>query len=227
MRNILLALLLANILYFMYARFVEPPPDTGVVVVDAGDLGPALELADSAPPEAATSVGAVLGTGRPTDLAAVVGRTCVSVGPFREAPDSDAALAELRGDGLSGSVRSTEGEIFVGHWVQIRNIPDREAGNHMLGELHDGGLGDAYLVETDDEGIKISLGLFGDVAGAERIELEAKSLGLPAEIAPRTREATVYFVDLELPPGRGASTIVGRYGEELVALRDAATCPRN
>ena len=37
--------------------------------------------------------------------------------------------------------------------------------------------------------------------------------------------ADVFFVDIGLPPGKGAGSIVERYGEELVALRDAATCP--
>ena len=74
----------------------------------------------------------------------------------------------------------------------------------MLDKLHDGGLGDAYLVETEDEGIKISLGLFGDINGAEKIELQARGLGLDAVIAPRMVDGTVYYVDIALPPGRGA-----------------------
>ena len=69
------------------------------------------------------------------------------------------------------------------------------------------------------------MGLFGDVERAERIELQARSLDLPADISPRTREGTVYFVDIGLPPGKGAGAIVEKYGEERVAMRDAATCP--
>jgi hypothetical protein len=97
----------------------------------------------------------------------------------------------------------------------------------MLRTLRTGGLGDAYLVEDDEGGFKISLGLFGEMTGAERIELEAKSMGLPADITPRMREATVFFVDLGLPPGQGASEIVEKYGESKVMLRDKAVCPRS
>ena len=225
MRNSLLALLLANILYFMWGMFVEEPPEYGVAVVDEADLGPPLDVSGAAAAEAATSVGAVLGSGRPSDLAAVVGRSCVTVGPFRTGEDADGALAEFEEDGMRATLRTTDAPVFVGHWVQIRDIPSREAGNEMIEKLKEGGLGDAYLVETEEDGLKISLGLFGEMPRAERIELQAKSLGLPADITARTRDATVTFVDVGLPPGKGAGSIVEKYGEERVLLRDLATCP--
>ena len=155
-----------------------------------------------------------------------MGRSCVTVGPFRAIADADSAQTRYSGEGMRAEVRSAVGQIFVGHWVQIRNVESRAAGNDMLGKLREGGLGDAYLVETEDEGIKISLGLFGDINGAEKIELQAKGLGFNAEITPRMNEGTVYFVDIALPPGRGAGGIIEQYGEEKVKLRDAASCPQ-
>jgi hypothetical protein len=230
MRNLLLTLLLANVLYFMWGRFVAPESDTGIALVEETDMGPPLQLADANSPipepapidpdsDAAPAI-------RPAELEAQVGRSCVTVGPLRESTEANEALAEFEADGLNGRVRTTQGEVFVGHWVQIKGIPNRATANTMLGTLHAGGLGEAYIVETADEGIKISLGLFGDIAGAERTELQAKSMDLPAEISPRTRAATVFYVDLGLPPGRGAGSMIERYGEEKVLLRDAATCPR-
>jgi hypothetical protein len=41
-----------------------------------------------------------------------------------------------------------------------------------------------------------------------------------------TRDATVFFVDIALPPGKGARSIVDKHGEEKVLLREAATCPQ-
>ncbi|MDH3441728.1 MAG: SPOR domain-containing protein [Gammaproteobacteria bacterium] len=227
MRNILMALVVANILYWMWGRFVEEPAETGIVVVDESELGPPLKLNRSTVAEAAASVGAVLGTGKPSDLAAVVGRSCVSLGPFKTNMDADVALSEYRADGMRASMRTTEGQVFVGHWVQIRNIPNREEGNAMLDKLREGGLGDAYLVPTEEDGLKISLGLFGEKSRAERVELQAKSMDLPADITPRMRDATVFFVDIGLPPGKGAGDMIERYGEDLVLLRNQATCPRS
>ena len=227
MKNILMLLVLANVLYFLWGRFVEAPEESGVVVVRESELGPALDVSRSTGTEAAASVGAVLGSGKPSDLAAVVGRTCVSIGPFKSNAEASGALADYTNEGMRASIRTTQGQVFVGHWVQIRNIPDREAGNAILEQLRMGGLGDAYLVPTDDEGLKISLGLFGEMSRAERVELQAKSLDLAADITPRMRDTTVFFVDVGLPPGKGAVAMMEKYGEENVLLRDLATCPRS
>jgi hypothetical protein len=226
MKNLLMLLVLANILYFMWGRFVSEPEETGVVIVRESELGPPLNVSQANVAEAATSVGAVLGTGKPSDLAALTGRSCVTLGPFTNSDDADAALAEYEGEGMRASMRTTDGQVFVGHWVQIRNIPNREQGNEILAKLRDGGLGDAYLVPTEEDGLKISLGLFGEKSRAERVELQAKSMDLPADITPRMRDATVFFVDIGLPPGRGAGEMIEKYGEDNVALRDQATCPR-
>jgi len=227
MRNLLLLLLLANVLYYMWGRFVDNPDESGVVVVSESELGPPLNVSSMVVAEAATSVGAVLGSGKPSDLAALVGRSCVTIGPFKTNTDADGALAEYESEGMRASVRTTQGQVFVGHWVQIRNIPDRDAGNVMLDKLKAGGLGDAYLVPTEEEGLKISLGLFGEMSRAERIELQAKSLDLQADITPRMRDATVFYLDIGLPPGKGAGAMIEKYGEERVMLRDQATCPRS
>ena len=265
MRNILLALLLANILYFMYELYVQDDEGVGIAVVNEADLGPPLDVTEPSVPDRQADAMSADGTPNPmpaggddaaadeggpadgepgaeeptavasavadeaaparTELKAQVGRSCVTVGPFTVATEAETAMNEFREDGMQASQRNTEAPVFVGHWVQIRDVPDRAAGNAMIATLKNGGLGDAYLVETDDEGLKISLGLFGEMARAERIELQAKSLDLPADITPRTRNAAVVFVDVGLPPGRGAGNIVERYGEGRVLLRDAATCP--
>lgn len=226
MKNLLLILLLANILYFVWGLFGNEEPQSGVAIVEESDLGPPLEVTTSPNSDAVASVGAVLGSAEPSALDAIVGRSCVSIGPFKVNSDAESAVQTYSDEGMRTELRSAVGQIFVGHWVQIRNVADAAAADKLLRKLARGGLSDAYLVRTDDEGMKISLGLFGDVDRAEKIELQAKSLGLPAEITPRTRPGTVFFVDISLPPGKGAGAIVERYGEERVLLRDAATCPQ-
>jgi hypothetical protein len=155
-----------------------------------------------------------------------MGRSCVSIGPFKGNTEADGALSDYVGEGMRAKVRTTQGKIFVGYWVQIRNVPDRETGNAMLETLKSGGVGEAYLAPAEAGGFDISLGLFGDVSRAEKIELQAKSLELPAQITQRFRDDTVFFVDIALPPGKGAGAMIEKYGEERVFLRDAATCPR-
>ena len=251
MKNLLLLLVLANILYFIWEMVVEEPPETGVAVVEISKLGPPLQLSEGprtrqrAEPEpqpepegglesepgleqeseAPPGVGATVSMAPQTDLSAIVGRSCVSIGPFTSGPDAQRVFQDYRNEDMRASVRSTKGEIFVGHWVQIRDVPDRQTGNAMIDRLVAGGITDAYLVPTDDEGLKISLGLFGEMSRAERVELQAEAMNMHAEITPRMREDTVYYVDIALPPGRGAGTMIERFGEERVLLRERATCP--
>jgi len=225
MKNILLILLLANILYLIWGLFTEEESQPGVAFVEESDLGPLLDVTAGRDTAGYASVGAVLGSGEPSVLKAVIGRSCVSIGPFKDTEDADSAALEYSNEGMKAVLRATEGKIFIGHWVQIRNVADDDTAKAMLEKVTDGGLSDACLVRTDDEGLKISLGLFGDIEGAEKIELQARSLDLPAEISPRTRDGTLFFVDIGLPPGRGAGTIIEQYGEERVLLGDAATCP--
>jgi hypothetical protein len=225
MKNLLLLLVLANVLYFLWGMYQEEPPTPGSAIVDETDFGPPIEVAATPDAETVASVGAMLGAGQPGDLEAVVGRACVTIGPLREQTDADAALLEYSGEGMKANNRSMDAEVFVGHWVQIRGVESDSAASDMLDALSEGGLPEAYLVRTDEEGLKISLGVFDDMDGAEKVELRARSLGYVADVSPRMAERTVYFVDLGLPPGRGAGAIVKKYGEDRVSLRGEATCP--
>jgi hypothetical protein len=226
MKNILLALLLANILYLMWGMFTEKDSNPGVAIVSESDLGPSLDVTTGRDSDSVASVGAVLGSGETSALEAVVGRSCVTIGPFRESTDADSAVLEYSNEGMKTALRSARGEVFVGHWVWIQNIADEAEAKAILSKLQAGGLGDAYLDRTEPADLKISLGLFGEVGGAEKIELQARSLDLPAEIVPSTRERDVFYVDIGLPPGKGASAIIEKYGQDRVQLRDAATCPQ-
>jgi len=225
MKNLLLILLLANVLYWLWGLLSSEETEPGVAIVEESDLGPPLDVTAERDSDAVASVGAVLGSGEPSALEAVVGRSCVTIGPFRNESDADSAVLEYSNEGMRTALRFEAGAVFVGHWVQIRNVANDVAAKEMLEKLSAGGLADAYLVRTEDEGMKISLGLFGDIVRAEKIELQARSLDLDAEITPRTRDGKLLFVDVGLPPGVGAGEIVAKYGEEQVLLRDKATCP--
>ncbi len=225
MKNLLMLLVLANVLYYLWSNYTVDAPEPGVAIVSESDIGPPLNVARHTANGQPANAGVLGQPGEAAVLDAVVGPSCVTVGPFTEEADADTAVLESVNEGLRALARSEIGDIFVGHWVQIRNLPDDATANRMVQALQDEGLTDAYLVRTDDEGLKISLGLFGEIERAERVELQARALDMPVEITPRTREGSVYFVDIGLPPGRGAESIIERYGEDRVALRGAARCP--
>lgn len=156
----------------------------------------------------------------------MVDRSCVTIGPFIDSTDADSAMLVYSGEDMQTHLRRTRDLIFVGHWVQVRDVPDDAAAVAMLSALRAGGLSDAYKNVTDDEGIKISLGLFVELKRAEKVKLRARSLGLAAEVSPRTRESDVLYVDIGLPPSKGVGAIVEKYGKDRVLLRDDATCPK-
>lgn len=244
MRNLILALILANVLYFLWGTFQSDkdlPP--GVAILDERDLGPPLEpeevgvTAQAVQPDAApgdeapgTDPAAVdvsgAEAGEEKQLSVALGRSCVTLGPFRQGSLADDAQSEVASQGMRAELRLERGEIFVGHWVQIRNIPDRTVGDESVAVLQDGGIPEAYLVTTDDSGLKISLGVFGNRDGAERVHALAQSLGFPSEITPRTADGMYHFVDVALPPGQGAGAMIERYGEELVRMREVSSCPQ-
>ena len=226
MRNLLMLLVVVNVLYFSWTSLVTGPDQSGVAVVEESQLGPPLAVSRFTVAAAATSVGAVLGSGIQSDLAAVVGRSCVSIF-FKTNVEADAAIAAYKSEGMRASLRTTQGQVFVGNWVQIRNIADLKTGAGIIDRLKAGGITDAYLMDAEDGTFKISLGLFGEMSRAEKVELQAKSLDLPADITPRMRDATIFYVDIGLPPGKGAGAMMEEYGEGRVLLRDKATCPRS
>ncbi len=226
MRNFLYILILANILYFVWLKSDNSTPSIGEVVVRESDLGPMLAATAINKVEPAASIGAMLGAGEQSDLSAVVGMTCVSVGSFRTRSDAEKVVAALDGDDVHTAIRMAVGEIFVGHWVQIRDIADEETSSRVLAILKNGGLTDAYPVSTEDEGLKISLGVFGELSRAERTAEAVRALGLKPEISVRSREGEVFFVDLGVPPGKDLSALIADYGEDSVLQHDLASCPR-
>src|SRR5690606_28025800 len=82
MRNLLLLLLLANILYFVWEMATEEPPEQGVEILDRSDIGPPLSLADSRTAMAMRAQAALESAAPPVTLAAVIGNACASIGPF-------------------------------------------------------------------------------------------------------------------------------------------------
>ena len=225
MKNLLLLLILANILYFMWGMFTTEESQPGVAIVEESDLGPPMEVTAANDGETITSVGAVLGSGEPSDLEAVVGRSCVTVGPFKVVDDADSAVLEYNNEGMKTALRNEQAQIFVGHSVQIQNVASREDARQIVRRLGENGIGDAYPVGNDEDGYAIALGIFGNAENAERVELQVESAGFEVTIEPMMRDGTVFFVDIGLPPGKGAGAIIEKHGEEQVALRDAATCP--
>lgn len=148
-----------------------------------------LDAASSSPP----------GTGSAPSSASV--RRCVSVGPFADLSDAAAASSRLRAAGRDASQRVAEGDIWVGYWVHIDAIRTRDEANRIVSELHANGVDEAYLIPGEEDGDIVSLGVFSEAARAGRLRQQVRDLGYDPVVVDRSRRGTVYWVDVELPPG--------------------------
>ncbi len=208
MRNLVLALILANLAVAAWYGWVAGEPGGVPMNGAAGDRTLTLvsELGDAAG-ETGTSAptadpGPMASDRAPPPAAAraVAGPRCVSLGPFREQSQAATAAANLRAAGLEPTQRVSEGDIWVGYWVYLPDFATRDAANAVLARLRSSGVSDSYVVPGGDSGHTISLGVFSEIKRAGRRREEVRKLGLEPQVKDRNRRGTVYWVDLILAP---------------------------
>jgi hypothetical protein len=215
MRNLFFALVLANLAFAAWsAWYAAAPPATAVSAQSAVPIRLVSEVAREKPEgarapgvgsderggEQAPSVGSNEPGGTlPSQLASPDPDRCVSVGPFADLDDAEAAASRLRALDYAAAPRAADGDVWIGYWVHIDAIPSRVEANRALADLRENGVADAYLIPGEADGDIISLGVFSDIGRAGRLRERARELGLDALVVDRSRRGTVYWIDMELP----------------------------
>lgn len=231
MRNLFLALLLANLGFAAWHHWFADQSAIGTVAADGpsditlvSEVDPA-PVRPTAPDDAGAlrdadaSAGVALGGGEEGDALGVSppgeqtppdpasetvpvlsAQRCVSVGPFRELAQAAAAASGLRTAGHATSQRVAEGDIWVGYWVYLDDIPTVAEANEVLERVREGGVADSYVIPGTETGSIVSVGVFSEISRAGRRREELRALGLEPEVADRTQRATVYWVDVNLGP---------------------------
>lgn len=197
MRNLFLALLLANLLLFAWSRWVTPvaPPPTPARVPALVDARPA--PGSPAAANAAATPAAVATAGPPaTD------GDCVQIGPLPAAAAASELARSLAPRGVVATPFAREGQAWMGNWVQLRGFASAEAAETARQQLVAGGLADAYVMQEGGEAL-ISLGVFRDREGAERVSAVARRLGFQPLATDRYRPAVEYWLRARVPPGSG------------------------
>ena len=228
MRNLFFLLVIANVLFFGWQQYQQRQPEAGVTVVDPNTLGTPIALAedDEAPVEVVEPAAVDAQPDVPAEsVAATIGRACLSVGPFTDVSEAQTELAAIRAGGAEVRQRATQGNVFIGHFTFVDNLPNRATARETLATLKAGGLEEAYLIAGSPGEDVIAIGLFSGRANAERAELQAKSMGIEASISERSREATVFWLDVRLPENGQGGDFVETYGTDLVLMGDAGRCP--
>jgi len=121
--------------------------------------------------------------------------TCVSIGPFPTQADMRAALNALTPTVTRIQYREAHATETRGYWVFLPALASREQALSAARQLSSKGVRDYYVVTAGDQQNTISLGLFHDQGNAEKRRNEITALGFKPDMAARTEELPVYWVD--------------------------------
>ncbi len=189
MRVLFLLLLLANVLFLAWTRWVVPPqPVTAGAAASASALQPIRlqQELTTAPAAVAAAVGDEL-------LAAA----CVSVGPFADPATAEAARQQLERLGFSSRRRAAQDEVRVGYWVRVPNLATPADATNALGTLQAAGLGDAYIVDGDEALTTLSIGVYADEGKAAEVAQAVQAAGFTPETSDRLRTLEVLWLDVD------------------------------
>jgi hypothetical protein len=193
-RVVLFVLLFANLVFFAWSAWIDTPAPAAASPAAKGL--PPLVLAAEADAKEASRHGAG-GSGAQSAHPA----NCVSVGPFDSEERANGALAALRERGYEPRQRSEEGERWDGYWVYVANLKSDLDAARVMRTLIQAQLVDAKIMPvSEEEGRRISVGVFSDRIRAERRERLVQRLGVEAELGDRRVPGTVFWMDMDLKP---------------------------
>lgn len=121
--------------------------------------------------------------------------TCFSLGPFSTQADLRRAF-----NGIAPYIEKSRQRQSVqsqdrGFWVYLPAVPSREDALAVARDLSIAGLRDYYVVTAGNEENTVSLGLFRELANAERRQATLKAIGYDAQLTRRTEESLAYWLD--------------------------------
>lgn len=241
MRALCLLLILANVLYFAWSQLIAVhvgPLDRKPVraadptarIVLAQELAtepvepPVGEIREVLPPAVAPL--AATPADSPAAAASLDTLTCMSVGPFADLSQASQAQAALRSAGFQPRQRVEQGELWVGYWVSVQGLPNRDAAEAALKTLSSNGITDVYLMPGSDPPNVLSLGVFSDYQRAQRRVDEVRRLGLTPRIDDRKRAGSVYWIDVDLQePGQLIDSSIFRSDPGKITRLEMTPCP--
>ena len=220
MRALFFLLVFANLAFLAWAEWVDAPQPAPAN--EAYAKLPRLKLVNELPDsDARPSSGN--GNARKTALE-VAPQTppatsrCLSVGPFDDQPSATRGASQLREKGLAPRQRVEKGEISKGFWVYIGGLKTDSDVSEVLRTLEQSHVEDAHLMSDTGDVHQVSVGLFSERDRADRRAESVQKLGLHPEVAERKLPATLFWMDVDLPPGAVSPT-----AQEMVAAGGAAS----
>ena len=204
MRALFLLLLLINLLFLAWTRWVVVPPAV-VTSFSAGTQAGStpIKLRQEVPADAATATASQA----PSRADSAVEATCVSLGPFLEPAAVEKTAARLTQLGFVARQRSSVDEVRVGLWVRVPNLATPDDAANALASLQLAGLSDAYVVSDGSPGNTVSLGVFADRGRAEQVAATVRKAGFKPETSDRLRTMDVFWLDIDRQANGGLPTL--------------------
>jgi len=191
-RNLFLSLLLANLLVLAWQRWIVPPEVDQPLARRSPGSESQLVLVGRPGRPAAEAAGDERETGT---------TRCMRVGPFADDGAAGSVARRLTERGIRVSRSSRRGRVWIGHWVQVTDLPDGAAASAAVDRLNEAGIVDAYIASSSPE-YKVSLGVFRDADRAQSTAGIARRIGLEPVVADRYREGREYWLKATLAPGQ-------------------------
>ena len=213
MRAVFFLLLFANLAFLAWAEWVDPPQPAPTNAAYA--KLPRLKLVNELP---AAEARPSSGNARKTALEiAPDAARCLSIGPFDDQDSATRGATYLHEKGLTPRQRVEKGEISKGFWVYIGGLKTDADVAKVLRTLEQSHVEDAHVMPDAGEAHQVSVGLFSDRDRADRRAESVQKLGLQPEVAERKLPATLFWMDVDLPPGTVAPA-----SQELAAGGDSS-----
>lgn len=202
MRTLFLLLLLANLLFVAWVRWVAPAPTASGHTTSSATDPASIQLLREAP---AADVPTTADPDRITlDDASLA---CVSAGPYLSRPDAEQAAARLERLGFTVRLRDASDDVPVGQWVRLEGLATMEDAENARAALQAAGLSDAYVINEEGTGPVVSLGVHTDPARAEATVAVARVAGFEARTVDRLRTETVTWLDVDRQSNGGLPAI--------------------
>ncbi|MCX7053219.1 MAG: SPOR domain-containing protein [Proteobacteria bacterium] len=200
MRALFLLLLLANVLFLAWTRWVVPETPATLDAPAAGgrELQPIRLRAES--PNASATADDLSGAG-------LLAAACVSVGPFIDPAHAAAVNAQLERLGFTSRRRVSQDEVRVGYWVRVLNLATPADATNALATLKAAGLGDAYVLAEGEPDNTVSVGVYADPRRAAEVSATVQKAGFTAETSDRLRTLEVLWLDIDRQANGGLPSL--------------------
>jgi hypothetical protein len=189
-RNVFLVLIVLNVAFFGWARWIDRPHEAAVAAAP-GRAVPALELTQL--PATAPATAAPL-------------THCRSIGPFPDTAAAAATADALRSRGLQPHERSVNTTVPDGYWVYVEDLKDAAARRKVISTLNAAGMRDAAAMP--DEAERVSVGVFSDQRHAVHRAEQVQELGFRPVLSVHQRSVSTAWLDVELKANESDPTPV-------------------